>query len=610
MCTNPMCVNFGRLYGSEDEPGDDRARYRVESSGKSFTFHCRVCDQQHELHAPASIRPLARRFLAQCLPFATCPDEICVNHDANVFENFGKVGGARKSRYRSIGGSRVRCQACGTSFALGHALNLNDNPKNRHFLQQFILAFEIHASVRQALALTAKETRVKGDESTYTRRTGKYYRSLARVSAVLRDYHAWRNAFLLSPAFRAGQTEPAKVYTDVLDVSLDRIGEGPSFKSLKVIVSVVNLREGKKKTHFLVAAHPYFLADSQLPDDIFRLIEGEKETPHILGRRWEGLESILDERPLLKDGKVVNNPPSQGYGGYILKPPYTEVAHFLTVDRMLSGFPERHYYMDGDRSQAQSALVALRRQVRDRSVQIALFQHRKRKKIRKKKEREAAADGSPDLWAPPTRKRLRKACKAVDRAFRERVACVRSSAAGEDVLPLELGMDAVWAAQVWPEGTGGAYSEDGAWAWLAFPPDRKKFRQCRTFWLTRRPGDTLADGADVLLDSMLVPVDANHGYMRRCVPTLRRPPRGATGLTDYVESSFLPDVVCDYFGIYLFLRNYKRRRAAAQKHIRADVMGLMPADRPVRTIEDAIWNFRLDPGHAREITAWLKAPSR
>ena len=604
MCTNPMCVSFGCLYGSEDEPGDDQARYRVESSEKTFTLHCRACGQQHELHAPASIRPLARRFVAQCLPFATCPKESCANHGVNVFENFGKIGGERKGRYRSIGRSRVQCQTCGTKFALGHALNMADNRENRHFLKMLMLALEIRASASQALALTARETKVKGDESTFTRQTGKYYRSLASVSGVLRDYHAWRNAFLLSPEFRARQTGPAKVYTDVLDVSLDRVGEGPPFKSLKVIVSVVNLGKDRK-THFLLAAHPYFLADSELPGDIFGLLENEKETPHILGRHWEGLESILDERPLLKDGRIVSNPPSQGYDGYILKAPYTEVAHFLTVDRMLSGFRERHYYMDGDRSQAQSALVAMRRQVRDRSVQIALFQHQKRKKVRNKKEPEAAEDGPLDLWAPPTRERLQKAGEAVDKAFQERVESVRSGSTAEDFLPLDLGMDAAWEAQVWREGTSGAYSKDGAWAWLHFPPDRKKFRQCRTFWLTRGPGDTLADGADLLVDSTLVPVDANHGYMRRCVTSARRPPRGATGRTDYVESSFRPDVVRDYFGVYLFLRNYKRRRAAAQKHIRAEVMGLLPADRPVRTIEDAIWTFRLDAAHAREITEWF-----
>ena len=607
MCTNPMCVNFGCLYGSEDGPGDDQARYKVESSGKTCTLHCRVCGQQHELHAPASIGPLARRFLGQCLPFATCPKESCINHGVNIFENYGKVGGARKGLYRNIGSHRVRCQTCRTSFVLGHALKLADTRGNRKFLKMLILALQIGASTTQALALTAKETKVKGDESRFKRRTGKYYRSLASVSAVLRDYHAYRNAFLLSPEFRARQTGPAKIYTDVLDVSLDRVGEGPQFKSLKVIVSAVNLRE-VKKTHFLVAAHPYFLADSELPGDIFGVLEREKETPHILGRHWEGLESILDERPLLKDGKIVSNPPSQGYGGYILKQPYTEVAHFLTVDRMLSGFRERHYYLDGDRSQAQSALVAMRRQVRDKSVQIALFQHRKRTKVQKKKEkeREAAEDGCPSLWAPSTREGLQKTCEAVDKGFQERVECVRSGSAGEDSLPLDLGMDAIWEARVWPEGTSGAYSKDGAWAWLHFPPDRKKFRKCRTFWLTRRPGDTLADGADLLLDSTLVPVDANHGYMRRCVTSAHRPPRGATGLTDYVESPFRPDVVRDYFGVYLFLRNYKKRRAAAEKHIRAEVMGLIPADRPVKTIEDAIWTFRLDAAHAQEITEWLK----
>ena len=284
MCTNSMCVNFGHLYGSEDEPGRDKARYRVQLSGKTVNFHCRLCGQEHDLHAAASIRPLARRFLAQCLPFATCPDETCVNHGVNVFENFGKVGGARRGIYRSIGAPRVICQTCETKFGLGRALNLTDNRKNRRFLENLVLALQIGASTTQALALTAREVAVEGDENEFIRQPGKYFRSLASASAVLRDYHAWRNAFLLSPEFKAAQTGPAKVYTDVLDVSLDRVGEGPSFKSLKVIVSVVNLRKGKK-THFIVAAHPYFLADSELPDDVFAMLEREKETPYVLGRR-------------------------------------------------------------------------------------------------------------------------------------------------------------------------------------------------------------------------------------------------------------------------------------------------------------------------------------
>lgn len=53
-----------------------------------------------------------------------------------------------------------------------------------------MLALEIRASVRQALVLTARETEVEGEESTYTRQTDKYYRSLASVSAMLRNYHA------------------------------------------------------------------------------------------------------------------------------------------------------------------------------------------------------------------------------------------------------------------------------------------------------------------------------------------------------------------------------------------------------------------------------------
>ena len=615
MCTNPMCVNFGWLYGSEDEPrAEVESCYKIEVSGKTATLHCLTCGQSQTLHAPLSIRTLARRFLAQSLPFSTCPDEDCANHGFNVFGHFDdKLDGTWKKRYRvrlakEGKAPRAQCGHCGKGFALGHANNMTDHPENRGFLRNLVAAVQLGVSTTKALELTAREIEVAGDENEFLRRTGKYYRSLASVSAVLRDYHAWRNAFLLSPDFRKLQTEPAKVYTDALEVSLDRIGEGEPFKILKVIVSVVNLRQGKK-THFIVAAHPYFLPNSELPDDVFGSLEREKDTPHIFGRQWEGLESILDERPVVENGQVAGNRPTQAYDGYILKSPYAEVAHFLTVDRMLSGFPERHYYLDGDQSQAQAALVAMRRQVRDKSVQIALFQHAKRRKFKRTPEgskRTSADQESPDLWAAPTMARLRTAYEAVDREFRRKVACARTGSADRESLPIDLGLDAAWEAQAWREGCSGAYSKEGAWAWLHFPPDRKKLRQCRTFWLTRWPGNGFDDGAALLLDATLVPVDANHSYMRDLVPSAHKPSRGATGLTDYVDSSFLPGVVCDYFALYLFFRNYKRRKANGKEPVRAAVMGLIPAGRPVRTIEEAIWSFRLNRTHVEEITAWLK----
>ena len=68
-----------------------------------------------------------------------------------------------------------------------------------------MLALQIGASTTQALALTAREVAVEGDENEFIRQPGKYFRSLASASAVLRDYHAWRNAFLLSPEFKAAQ---------------------------------------------------------------------------------------------------------------------------------------------------------------------------------------------------------------------------------------------------------------------------------------------------------------------------------------------------------------------------------------------------------------------
>ena len=86
MCANPMCDNFGVLYGAEDEAGDDASRYRAGDRPPPPTLVCRRCGYSATLHAPLSVRPLARHFLAQSLPFADCSNQACVHHGINAFE--------------------------------------------------------------------------------------------------------------------------------------------------------------------------------------------------------------------------------------------------------------------------------------------------------------------------------------------------------------------------------------------------------------------------------------------------------------------------------------------------------------------------------------------
>ena len=74
---------------------------------------------------------------------------------------------------------------------------------------------------------------------------GSYYRRLQRISARLRDYHAYRNAFLLKPGFCDQEHRTAQVYTDVLQVSLNKLGETGRSQLINVICS---RREGRRNS--------------------------------------------------------------------------------------------------------------------------------------------------------------------------------------------------------------------------------------------------------------------------------------------------------------------------------------------------------------------------
>ena len=82
---------------------------------------------------------------------------------------------------------------------------------------------------------------------------------------------------------------------------------------------------------------------------------------------------MLDDK-----GGLTKEPPSdEGQLGREILSPYAEVAHFLVVDRMLSQFGRRFFYMDTSRDLFDSAVLAMRDSVRRRRVEIVLYQHEK-----------------------------------------------------------------------------------------------------------------------------------------------------------------------------------------------------------------------------------------
>ena len=136
MCVNRMCRNFGLCYGTEEgSDGSTDSRYEIRDRtqdgvpGKKLV--CRYCGIERNLHAARSIRPIARHFLSESLPFADCRAEDCENHGLNAFECMPTASpgrGRRKGRspyhknddYLKCQGRRGSTEeSCGLSVKLG-----------------------------------------------------------------------------------------------------------------------------------------------------------------------------------------------------------------------------------------------------------------------------------------------------------------------------------------------------------------------------------------------------------------------------------------------------------------------------------------------------------
>ena len=393
---------------------------------------------------------------------------------------------------------------------------------------------------------------------------------------------AGRNAVPAEPRVGALQTSPVEVHTDVLELSLHRIGDGPSHKVLKIIASIVNLR--RFRTHFLLAAHPYFLPDDQCPD--LGALEQDKEYTRFLARRWEGLETVLDDRDLVKDGKIAKDPPTHGYDGYLLRSPYAEVAHFLTVDKMLSRFPRRHYYMDGDRAQYQGGPGRDASQIRD-SRRYCTLQHR----------RSRAPGGAT---APRSSSRRPRGDKPRLRQFSggEAVGKVGGSSGRDE----EHGEPLAMAKSGGVRFRGARTRKE--LGWLQYPPTARVICGCGRLADAKRRRSRRRVRALAERQLQAVTQIRLHALAHQLCES---PPDSTSGRR-YVSSSKDPRSVCAEFSIYLFLRNYFRRPAAEEKHIRAEAMGLIPSGRPVLSPEEAVWSFRLGLKHARKMVQWLRSP--
>ena len=587
MCRNPMCPNFGVDLDVDLPDGrkqQSSERYTLKTTTKEDRLRrgectCRYCGQNWQLHSNRAVRVIAHYFLSLSIPFATCPNAACENHGFNVYEHWRRRRGPSRRYRRHRGEHMVRCRACLSTVRLGTQLRPRQDPDTVR---------QRWGDILDGLYTSRSAT------DTYEQlgiRPGTYYSNLRCIGARVRDYHSFRNGWLLHPQ-GARRDKPACVYTDVLEVSLQAHRKDRRHRLLSVIVSTLVA----EKKIFVLAAHPYFLPERFAPR-----IHALRQDEHLpqFAREWCSLlhadapvSAYLspDERQSRK---------ADERRGYFIAPPYATVAHFLVVQKMLSRFPEIHCYMDGAKELCAAAVVALRGRILaggaepegvangseppPRTAEIVLYQHKK-------------GAQRPDYSKP--KKGLSQAWNEMEKRFDEKVVgTLLKDAVGKD--------DPKVRAAVFRLAFTGAYSPDGGWAWLHHPPETDLYRLARTLWVTRMPGKTDEKHRKAVLSkAMLQPVDSIMNSMRARVRSVARPLLRAVGRS-YRSNNVLPQVVLDELSVYLLRQNYGIRRRTSYPIVPATTWGLLDKEDPPLDVLACAWDFpRLGIDHAALISGW------
>ena len=611
-CRNPMCEHFGVPYtGPLPAPGGAGAedlRYRLESN-RAGVMSCKYCELLFHLGNNRAIRPIARYFLSLSLPFADCPAQDCPNHGVNVFEHYPADAGRGGGHYSRAGGDhRVACKACRGQayrgadgagpfkFTLGTARRKGEvNKRLKQRLRQII---------EDVLRGTNVTNRLEGLATLEMRRRAwqgarpainpdAYYNQLHALGQRLRDYTSWCMAHLLAPDTNIDWESPARVYTDVLKVSLQQLGDGPRYQYLNIIVSVLGL----EKTHFILAAHPAFIPSAHSIEPQALLRRPRNDDPRGYLDVWHCLDhpGKVDQaklRQVIEEGNL----PDLGRDGYFIVSPYVEAAHFLVVDKLLARFPKVYYTMDAARELSPAALCALARPVAERRVEIALFQHDKDSKEK--------YTGRP---ATDKRQVLERAQRAMEARARRKLDKAQGSLLGAG--------QAREQARLFKDALRGGYSKDGGGAWLRYPPDSRQYRNCRSLWLTRMPRKTFArEGAGLLLQATLQPVDSAMNAMRQRVNAIRRPAFRAIPGRSYAYGYYLVESVLSELWIYLLYHNFNLRPKTRRTFIPANKLGLITDKQAARALSTVaadeyikqFLDFRLGLDHARKMSTWQR----
>ena len=525
------------------------------------------------------------------LPYADCPNEECINHGVNAFEHWEQMAD-RTLTYRKKRDHTATCRQCQSPVNLGTARGIEKTRQNKALWKAILEGARTQRPVTDTIELTRIGT-------------GNYYRYLDRMGARLRDYHAYRNARLLHPDVLR-RAKPIALYTDVLDISLKAFREDRRHTFLKVILTAAPVGE----TIYVVAAHPFFLPKAFAADDeTLAADRGRLDADS----RWVSVLHPQTSDVTMTTDQNIEAVPDLGRGGYFLRSPYAELAHFLVVQKLLSRFRTIHNYMDSAKDMFPAALVAYRDRILagrpdpdgeppatpPDTAEVVLFQHDKKTK-HKKSARTAARAATVE---PVTESGLTAAWNAAEKRYKA------LDVSKEE--PLFKGKvnrnDPRVKARQFRRSLRGAYAKnDDNWAWLHYPPQSPAFYRPRTLWLTRMPGKSYGrHDKKLLLNATLQPVDSIFNSVRARTASAGRPSLRAVGRS-FRESYVLPATALSELSVYLVFRNYALRYKTEQTQIPAEEMGLVIPSAAELDVLDRAWSFRLGVTHAKRITRWLK----
>ena len=186
---------------------------------------------------------------------------------------------------------------------------------------------------------------------------------------------------------------------------------------------------------------------------------------------WDCVQHLYKKILSSKGKGQMEGLPDIGKGGYFSISPYTELAHFLVVRKMLSRFRKVHYIMDGSKTLYSAALTALAPDIRERKAEIVLFQHEKNSRD---KDRLVSPESVPrGAWEERRKAVLDTAWYEMRKRFK-----ARPNKKGELLLAerrLDAKAKAKMEAQLMKHAFNGGYSKSGGWAWLTYPPNNKLY---------------------------------------------------------------------------------------------------------------------------------------